>query len=1241
VRHLVPAVVSCTRSFAARRPLAVAALAILALAGGLWRGAVAPSAQTTSKGRRIEVLFLGHNSTHHDSARFAPMLKAALAPEGFNFSYTADPADLNPTNLAQYDALMIYANHTKISPEQEKALLGFVAGGKGFLPIHSASFCFQNSEAYISLVGGQFLKHGTGEFTAEITQGSHPTLAGVTPFQVWDETYVHTKHNTDRTVLMERVDAVGREPWTWVRTHGKGRVFYTAYGHDERVWGHPMFHRLIQNGLLWAIDSSAREQLTALRLRPFRYSKTEVPVPNYERRDPPPLYQQPLPLAESLKHVQLPPGFALTVFATEPMIVNPIAMAWDERGRLWVLETKDYPSSKQPAGQGNDSLKILEDTNRDGRADKVTVFADKLSIPTGFVFTEGGVMVAHAPEFLFLKDTNGDDKADVREVRITGWGTNDTHAGPSNLKYGLDNWLWGAVGYSGFRGNMGGAPVAFGAGLYRFTPDGAKLERMATFTNNTWGLAFTEAFEVFGSTANNEHSTYVAIPSRFYAGVAGLRGDGRQKIDGHYAMSTNTTKFRQVDVFGGFTAAAGHNFYTARAFPREYWNRVALVNEPTGRLLHRAIIEPSGSGFVERDGWNLLASSDEYFAPVHAEVGPDGAVWVLDWDNFIIQHNPTPSGVSAQGFQFRTGRGAAYETPLRASATGRIYRIAWTGAKPSTPLSLGADRPRELVQALSHDNMFWRTTAQRLLVERGQSDVLPDLYALANDQSVDAIGLNAPAIHALWTMHGLGALTGSNSAALDVARRAAGHPSAAVRKNALAVLPRTQATLDLILSSKLLADADPKVRLSALLAMAEVPESPAAGRAIYALSKERAVIDDEWLPEAVFIAAARHRPGFFAAHAEDVGVAEFARLSVRAARGELATFPDWSAPGFADQTWKPIRVPAEFQTTPLGAFTGTVWLRREIQVPDGAAGKPATLRLGVIDDSDMTYVNGSRVGARANATNAQREYEIPAGVLVPGRNVIALRISNTAGRGGVLPNPSGMSLSSAGGVNIDLAGQWRHRIEERWGGRRRDLSASVPLADQFLIHHGPVADLVHPHALPSVAAVPPAAPPPAATAPAAPAAGAPAGARGAGARGGGAGRGGRGGRGGPLPVLALTLSVVTGENRFDQTSFTARPGQQVRLIFNNTDDMQHNVVVVERGSLPTMEKTLIAMMADPTAQDRGFVPESPLVLFSTPLVNARQSTTLEFTAPKEPGEYPFICTFPGHWITMRGVLRVE
>lgn len=229
-------------------PAAVVAVCLAAAA--LFAQGVTPPPAGAAQ-RKIEILFLGHNSRHHDSARFAPMLKEALASEGINISYTADPNDLNPEKLSSYDALMIYANHSKITPEQEKALLDFVSGGKGFLPIHAASYCFQNSPAYIALVGAQFQRHGTGEFTAEIVKPDDPVVKGIQPFQVWDETYVHTKHNEDRTVIMERVDASGREPWTWTRTHGKGRVFYTAYGHDERVWSHSSFHRLLRNAVLW------------------------------------------------------------------------------------------------------------------------------------------------------------------------------------------------------------------------------------------------------------------------------------------------------------------------------------------------------------------------------------------------------------------------------------------------------------------------------------------------------------------------------------------------------------------------------------------------------------------------------------------------------------------------------------------------------------------------------------------------------------------------------------------------------------------------------------------------------------------------------------------------------------------------------------------------------------------------------------------------------------------------------
>jgi type 1 glutamine amidotransferase len=226
------------------------------------QGTSAPAGKSS---RTIEVLFLGHHSTHHDSARFEPMLAKAIGPEGFHFTYTEDPNDLNTPNLGKYDALIIYANHTTITPDQEKALLDFVASGKGFVPLHCASFCFQNSPAYIALVGAQFLKHGTGEFTATIVAPNHPVLDGIQPFQVWDETYVHTKINPDKTVLMERVDENGHEPWTWVREQGKGRVFYTAYGHDERVWGHPMFQRLVRNGLLWAVGPTVRSEWAAGR----------------------------------------------------------------------------------------------------------------------------------------------------------------------------------------------------------------------------------------------------------------------------------------------------------------------------------------------------------------------------------------------------------------------------------------------------------------------------------------------------------------------------------------------------------------------------------------------------------------------------------------------------------------------------------------------------------------------------------------------------------------------------------------------------------------------------------------------------------------------------------------------------------------------------------------------------------------------------------------------------------------
>jgi len=331
--------------------------------------------------RRIEILFLGHNSEHHNSEKFVPMLAMPLFQKGINITYTEDTKDLNSENLGKYDGLMIYANQVKLAPEEEAALKAFVEEGKGLIPIHSASFMFQNSDWYISTVGAQFKSHRTGEFTAEIVKPDHPVMQSLSEFETWDETYVHEKINPDMTVLMERVENGHREPWTWVRKQGEGKVFYTAYGHDERTWGNPGFQELIANGVLWAVNDKAKERLARLDIPVPTFEDAEIP--NYEQRDPAPKFQHALSPEQSQKLVQVPVDFELQLFASEPDIINPIAMAWDEKGRLFVIETVDYPNEvRDEEGEGNDRIKILEDTNGDGKADKVTVFADGLNIPT-------------------------------------------------------------------------------------------------------------------------------------------------------------------------------------------------------------------------------------------------------------------------------------------------------------------------------------------------------------------------------------------------------------------------------------------------------------------------------------------------------------------------------------------------------------------------------------------------------------------------------------------------------------------------------------------------------------------------------------------------------------------------------------------------------------------------------------------------------------------------------------------
>ncbi|WP_019990896.1 PVC-type heme-binding CxxCH protein [Rudanella lutea] len=1232
-------------------------------------------APADTKPRRTEILFLGDNG-HHRPVERVPQLMAALGNRGINITYTDRLEDLNPENLAKYDGMLIFANWDSIPKPQERALLDFVSSGKGLIPVHCASFCFRNSPEYVDkVVGGQFWRHRMDTIQTRFTQPNDALVMGLQSFKAFDETYLHSHLQPDNNVLAVRevkadqfkdlADA-GRpnqkeEPYTWTRTYGKGRVFYTAYGHDERTWSQPGFMQLLERGILWSVGDRVKKLHDDLKPQAFAYD--EAKLPNYEKRPGPQMKQRALSPEESLKHIQVPVDFTLDLFAHEPNVMHPIAMTWDDRGRLYVLITKDYPNERKPEG-GSDYIVICEDTNNDGKADKFTNYAEGLSIPTGMVWANGGLVVSQAPHMLFLRDTNGDDKVDEKKILFTGFGTFDTHAGPSNLHYGFDNWIWGSVGYSGFKGKVGSADsLQFGQGFFRFRPDGSALEYMTNTSNNTWGLGFNETGDVFGSTANNAHGWYMAIPNAAYKSRPNVM-NGSRSTDTHKDMKPITDRVRQVDVFGGFTAAAGHNLYTARAFPKAYWNKVAFVSEPTGHIVHQNVLEKNGTDYEDREGtqgigFNLMAGADEWFSPVFAQVGPDGAVWVADWYSFIIQHNPTPQG-------FENGKGNAYETDLRDFTHGRIYRVGYKKAPTYVAPRLDKNDPATLLAALKNDNQFWRMKAQRLLVERGQRDVVPQLLAIANDPSVDEIGINAPAVHALWTLHGLGAIKPSD---LTTALK---HPCAGVRKTAVQVMPRTEEGVTMLLAQKALYDAEPLVVLNSLLALGEAPASPTIDEAVLARLRQTDANNDRWLPDAFAVALNRDKGRLMRQWLGSIKTAQAAP----AGNGSGAMHHDHSTmhqggPNAGSQAGSPTArtevkttngpdlVVTRVATEPLQPFVRegartTIYVTNQgsVAVPKGTP-VPLTIRFESkgggpaaqkVDYVSRTHVDGIQPGEtvairRTNngpwvgdlwltaeqagdytfavsidkentlgdSDRKNNEFRTTLTFRAPARmRTVALERTARAYASTAAPDSVVAMLTQAASLEADdanalvkgLADGYDYRAKVKPSAAAQGLLAGLdnrlpadarPRLNRLLEAWGmrdANADL-DPNA------------------------------------------------------QVVRIKTIREEMRFDKKTFEVTAGKPVVIILENPDAMQHNLVVVKPKSMERIGKLADAMITAKDGAEKNYVPESSDILAATTLVNPNQTVRVTFKAPDQPGDYPFVCTFPGHWRIMNGVMKVK
>lgn len=1206
-----------------------------------------------AEGRRIEVLFLGDNG-HHKPAERVPQIMAALGPKGINFTYTDDLNDLNTKNLDKYDALLLFANWDSIAPSQSRALLDFVASGKGFIPVHCASYCFRNDPEIVKLMGGQFWRHTWDTIQPVWKNPGHPAIAGTAPFKTVDETYLHIKLAPDNEILTERTIAKDQEkdrpgqqtePYTWVRTHGKGRVFYTAYGHDERTWSQQGFHDLLEKGILWAVNDDARKALAALSPRPFEYR--EARLPNYEQRPGPQLQQLPVSPEESVKHIQVPVDFSLEIFAHEPDVMHPIALAWDERGRLYVLITKDYPNERKENG-GDDYILICEDTDNDGKADKFTRFAEGLSIPTGMVFANGGLIVSQAPHMLFLKDTDGDDKADVKQVLFSGFGTFDTHAGPSSLHYGFDNWIYGAVGYSGFKGKSGRSDsLNFGQALFRFKADGSDMELLTRTSNNTWGLGFNEAGDLFGSTANNAHGWYMAIPNRYYA--PGTIDNGSRSTDTHKDFQPITPKVRQVDVFGGFTAAAGHNFYTARSFPKKFWNNAAFVAEPTGHLLHVNYMQKKGTDYADKSGFNLLAGADEWVAPVFAQVGPDGAVWVADWYSFIIQHNPTPKG-------FENGSGNAYETNLRDYTHGRIYRIGWKGAIPYKPVALSKERPHELVDNLKNSNMLWRLHAQRLLVERNQKDIVPELLRLVNDKSVDEIGLNTAAIHALWTLHGLGELDTDRTHAYAAAIEALRHPAAAVRKNAIRVLPKTAKTGNELLARNMLNDPDELNVLNTLLAFSEIPLSPAIEKAVLQRLANATEVDDRWLPDAFAVMLNARNGALRKKHLASLTSGAKSSHGPGTARdhslhhthsGEDVASPAITVHGSAELAVTNITVqPSELSIRENARVTIEITNRGSVAVPEGVVPVVTVsirnnnletnyisrqITKGIAPGETILLSEGNNGPWKSSfGFTPEQAGTVTVTAVIDIDNIIPEKdeeSDNRMSKTFEVKRPQNLSVfvlerAIRSYASYAAAGEVIHLLQtgasldapeknavykgvlSGWDSRRHEKTppGSESILASLRDHipgglSGKYEALLKSFGLDRILEADPA-------------------------------------------TQVVKIKAIREEMKFDITDFTVTAGTPVEIVFENPDAMQHNIVIGKPGSLETIGNAADQMITRQDAAEKHYVPAIPEIISSSPLVNPDETYRLRFVAPETPGEYPFVCTFPGHWRLMSGVMKV-
>lgn len=545
----------------------------------------------------------------------------------------------------------------------------------------------------------------------------------------------------------------------------------------------------------------------------------------------------PIPDAEEeRKTFVLPEGFEVNLFAADPGIHKPVQMNFDPQGRLWIAASEVYPQIA-PGQKATDKILILEDTNGDGVSDKTTVFADGLLIPTGVEPGDGGAYVANSTEVLHLKDTDGDGKADQSRIVLSGFGTEDTHHILHTFRWGMDGQLY--MNQSIYIHSHVETPYGVrrlnAGGIWQFRPETMKLEVFARGWVNTWGHTFDRWGQSFATDgAGGEGINYV-VPGASYPAVFGV-----PRI--LHGLNPGSPKYCGLEMVDG------------RHLPDD-WQGNLITHDFRGHRVCRFVLSEDGSGFAARQQQDLISSNHVAFRPIDVKQGPDGAIYIADWYNPIIQHGEVD-----------------FRDPRRDHTHGRIWRVTAKGRKPlAKPKLVGAD-VASLLNSLKSPETFERQHAKRVLKELGADKVLQPLTAWVAQLDANDPQFEHHRLEGLWMFQSLDV---PNVTLLDAVlksktpqARAAGVRvvaqwfGVAVGATDEPKLP-DQSAKALAWLETAVADEHPRVRLEAVRALAEFPQLDAAKLALravdqpldqfseYALWQTSRELASVWLPEVV------------------------------------------------------------------------------------------------------------------------------------------------------------------------------------------------------------------------------------------------------------------------------------------------------------------------------------------------------------------------------------------------------